>query len=470
MIKLKGYIVKYKKLRGFLSMTNYARRVCRAFMPLRATATARSAAPLGSRFLVRGLLILVLLSGLLTMPSRNQAQACGDYCICETIFHGALRGAMTFMHGMTNAFITAQFIAHREIFWEEWMWKWNIANALMMWTNELSSTAMAQMFAVGAFFDAKHQLETQRLLQMKMADAYRDYHPDIEMCTIGTVARSLGANSRKSEMVAYAIVENQIDRLTNARNSSAHSGPSSDKDARIALLKRRFCDARDAGGVMGISVCNPATAVEGRNGDVDFNGIMGPLTVSMNFADAVRTGPEENVLGLSANLYANDVFPPFPDASFNTDRGRTYALDQRAIAAKRSVATYSFGSIVGMKAGNMGALPPGSTSFVDAVLEQLGSPAGADSRGMIGESPSYYAQMELLTKKIYQQPDFYTNLYDAPANVERKSAAIRAIRLIQDMDRFNSVLRSEQNLSVLLELYIEDLQTDVINSETTAGE
>jgi hypothetical protein len=75
----------------------------------------------------------------------------------------------------------------------------------------------------------------------------------------------------------------------------------------------------------------------------------------------------------------------------------------------------------------------------------------------------------MLTKKVYQQPEFYTNLYDAPANVERKSAAIHAIKLIQDMDKFNSVLRSEQNLSVLLELYLEEMQTGVINVDSEVG-
>ena len=71
--------------------------------------------------------------------------------------------------------------------------------------------------------------------------------------------------------------------------------------------------------------------------------------------------------------------------------------------------------------------------------------------------------MEILTKKIYQNPDFYTNLYDKPANVERKGVALQAIGLMQKFDLFKSNLRSEASLSVLLELAVIDLQKEVEN-------
>lgn len=417
------------------------------------------------RWFRRVFMVALLVLSLNVLPPADQpAQAaCGDYCQCESIFHGRLRRLMAVEAAATAAYIAAQFVAHRVVFWGEWMWGYNIGNALMMWTNEISSTAMTQMFAVGAFFDAKHQLETQRLLQMKMADAWRDYKPDVEMCAIGTAARGLGQTSRTGELTAFALSQHQIDRLTNVRNSSAESGVETDNDARIRLLKSRFCDARDAGGLMGKSVCNPASGVAGRNRDVDFNmTVMEPLTINVNLSNGgTATGPEKDLFGLSANLYGHRVFPPFPDSLLQDQRGQTYLLDQRAIAAKRSVAMHSFGSIVGMKTAGSGA-SASSARYIQAVYEQLGMPH-EDAESLVGDNPSYYAQMEALTKGIYQKPEFYTNLYDAPANVERKSAAIRAIRLIQDMDKFNSVLRSEQSLSVLLELYIEDMQKDILN-------
>ena len=69
--------------------------------------------------------------------------------------------------------------------------------------------------------------------------------------------------------------------------------------------------------------------------------------------------------------------------------------------------------------------------------------------------------MEILTKKAYQDPRFYTNLYDKPANVERKGAAIQAIGLIQKFDMLKSYLRTEASLSILLELAVEELQDEI---------
>lgn len=451
-------------------------------MPLQRPAAARSVAAdsffQGCRAALKAVLAFAVVFIISVSSAPKPAQAlCGDDCLCEVAFHGILRGPtpgmMLFEYAATRAFIDLQFRMHRtegpRPFWKIWMWNYNIGNALMNWTNDLTSIGMMQVASFGMNVDSDHVADTMTIFATLTADAHRDYQPDVGMCTIGTAARSLALNSRRGEFTAHTIVENQIDRLTNSRNSSAASGPADDKNARIAQMKRRFCDAKDAGGVMGNAVCNPVTPVEGRNRDVDFNTtVMAPLTINVDYTDPYPTGPEEDVMGLSANLYAHHVFPPFPNQLLSNDRGRSYMMDQRAIAAKRSVATYSFGSIVGMKSA-------GSTTsvvhapYLRAVLEQLGVPAG-ETTSYLGERPSYYAQMELLTKKIFQQPTFYTNLYERPTNVERKGAAIHAIRMIQDMDKFNSVLRSEQNLSVLLELYIEDLQIDEINAMGRTGE
>ena len=80
---------------------------------------------------------------------------------------------------------------------------------------------------------------------------------------------------------------------------------------------------------------------------------------------------------------------------------------------------------------------------------------------ILGERPSYYAQMEVLTKKIYQTPDFYTNLYDKPANVERIGASIDAITLMNQRDRYESLLRQEMLTSLLVEEALDDHVEDV---------
>lgn len=424
-----------------------------------------------SRYLFLAVAVLGLLS--FALPA-GKARACEDNCSCEAMYHAVLQANIVAAHTAIRAYIATTFQMHRDIFWGDWMWRYNIGNALMMWTQELTTTAMMEIFSVGAFLDAKHQLETQRLLQSKTADAYRNYKPDVGMCTIGTIARGLGSGTRNIEMTAFAITENQIDRMTNARNSSALTGLGGDNAARIEQLKDHFCDARDASGIMGQEFCNPTSFVTSRNKDVDFSRtILDPLTINANFGNTGASArPEErDVMALASNLYGHTVFDSFPSSYLQSPEGQHYALQQRGVLAKRSVATYSFGSIVGMKSA--GNAPSGSNAkYLRAVLQQMGLSDVPETEWaqMVGSEPSYYARMELLSKKIFQQPDFYTNLYDAPVNVERKGAAIQAIRLIQDMDRFNSTLRNEQSLSVLLELYLEDMQGDITNSDGSVGE
>jgi hypothetical protein len=60
--------------------------------------------------------------------------------------------------------------------------------------------------------------------------------------------------------------------------------------------------------------------------------------------------------------------------------------------------------------------------------------------------------MDILTKKMYQRPEFYTDLYDTPTNVDRKGVSLQAIGLMQDFDTLKSYLRQEMILAVLVEM------------------
>ena len=72
-----------------------------------------------------------------------------------------------------------------------------------------------------------------------------------------------------------------------------------------------------------------------------------------------------------------------------------------------------------------------------------------------GSDPSYYAQMDFLTQKIFQSPRFFADLYDNPANVDRQYAAMQALGLMQRREAYESMIRSELLASLLLEMTIE---------------
>jgi len=145
-------------------------------------------------------------------------------------------------------------------------------------------------------------------------------------------------------------------------------------------------------------------------------------------------------------------------------KGQKLYLQLRSVAAKRSVAQNTFNSIVGMKSEGtsdtslVSGGPPLTRSFLAAAFKQL-MPTGtpdAEIYAIIGENPSYYAQLEVLSKKIYQNPDFFSGLYDKPANIARKSTAMKAIDLMLDRVLYESELRQEMLLSVLLSSYSRD--------------
>ena len=208
------------------------------------------------------------------------------------------------------------------------------------------------------------------------------------------------------------------------------------------------------------------------NKDIDYaRTLESPHTLDVDFTDDALTDTEEAIFALSANLYGQEVFRRIPTNALRPSANglsgaqATY-MDARAIVAKLSVAENSFNAITGLKSAGA----PGAKEFMDAVFEQLGVEEEQVS-SLIGEQPSYYAQMEVLTKVLLQNPDFFTNLYDKPANVKRKGAALQAIGLMQKFDLFKSHLRNEANLSVLLELAVKDLQDEIENqiNENSSG-
>lgn len=362
------------------------------------------------------------------------------------------------------------------------LWEDNILPAMMMMADQLTAIAMQQTSIIGMFLDAKHQMETQQVFQRLQAQAHKDYQPSTGVCEIGSSAKSLAASERKGELSALVASRRAQDRALGGRNTAASSGQDFDKQSRIRQFREKFCDPRDnndgltylcdhdqvTGGTLGANppggVGAPNAMANRKNKDIDFvRTVDFPWTLDIDFSDATLTNNEEEVLALASNLYGHDVFLRPPAAALETVSGgprinamQKIYLDMRAVLAKRSVAENSFNAIMAMKSAGT----QGSRAYLVGLMTELGvAPAEIDQ--LLGPSPSYNAQMEVLTKKIFQSPDFYTHLYDTPANVSRKGVAIQAIGLMQKFDLYKSYLRNEASLSVLLELAVQDLQDEV---------
>ena len=392
---------------------------------------------------------------------------------------------------MTRDDVTSEFVKHRRLIIDDLFQK-NILPAMMRMTEQLTVAAMQQVEAIGSFLDAKHQMETQRIFQELTAEAHKDYYPSEGLCQLGTNVRSLAASERKAEFSAMVIASRALQRQNKTGQNLAFDGSGSDTKARFDQYVNTYCNPADnAGGFR--SLCgeedrdtagsnNTASVTqEGRryNKDVDFTQtIENPLTLKIDFApsgtgQAAQAGgggafsdDAEDVFALSNNLFATNLSQPITEFSGSSPKKNREAglkhLESRSINAKRSVAVNSYAMIAGQKAEGAEEV----AEYIHAIMKEMGY--GEDDtviKEMIGEKPSYFAQMELLTKKLYQDPNFYTNLYDKPINVERKKVALQAIELMQKRDIFRSLIRSESLLSLILESDVIDQQNSIKGEE-----
>ncbi len=342
---------------------------------------------------------------------------------------------------------------------------------LSVMTSQLTASAINQVMMIGALLDAKHQLETQRLFQTMTAQAHKDYHPSEGLCEVGTIARDLAAAGRKTTSVKLGLANRMNARQNLSGDVVTANGMESDMWSRLNQFVDTYCNKKDNGNGLE-NLCKGSNAKPDRfNKDVHYAHTIGtPLTIKLDMSESGISRAqedktdEEDVLALTANLFTHNPLPRLRPEVLLTDEkepseNALIYMDARALAAKRSVAINSIAAITAEKAqGN-----EEGKAFIYAVLKELGGEQFSDDEiiKLLGEKPSYYAQMEVLTKKIYQNPVFYAELIDKPANVHRKEVAIQAIELMQKRDIFRALLRSEAVFATMLETSLIDQQREI---------
>lgn len=328
--------------------------------------------------------------------------------------------------------------------------------SLMLMAEQFTVNMEKQMEAIGMFFDAKEQLETQSLLQRKTAEAHKDYQPSEQMCTYGTFARELAATDRSADLTRAALSQEILQRELGTADNQSRTGIS-DSLSRIKTFRDKFCNPRDNAWQPGVTpsglslLCPVAAPAEMQNRDIDYTRTIDmPLSLDVNLTDDEVTPDEEAIFALVDYLFMQQPFPRIPNEPAAMQKYQYYYMNMRSIVAMRGIARASFSNIIALKTASPENQDT-SAPYLKALMRDMG--VGDDEiQEILGDHPSYYAQMEFLTKKIYQNPSFYTNLYDKPANVERIRAAMQAIKLMNDRDIHTSLMRREMLLSMILEL------------------
>ncbi|MGH1378531.1 MAG: hypothetical protein ACRBB3_06885 [Alphaproteobacteria bacterium] len=432
---------------------------------------------IGTKIAVCAVIAALFFSSMLLTSPPKEAEAFSPYCCCGgcNCFNETLNADVSgWINDMIqiniHLFIELQLM-HQLIWFDMTYWQQYMLPAFIQMGNQLGGVGTQQVMMIGMFIDAKEQMETQRLMQELHAQTNKDYQPSIGMCEFGTRVKSLASSERIGEMNALILSERSLDRFLSNKSTGASSGSKGDITVRLDAFQNKYCDSFDNNDSLSFicpaiastsSATVPDTQKMRFNKDIDFQRTFSdPWTIEVDMTTGGASSElEEEIFALSNNLYGFDSFNTIDyDAMQNKNRvsdvQKAY-LDMRSAVAKSKVAENSFNAIIAMKSEGT----VGSREFIVSYLRELGMPP-ADIDAFVGENPSYHAQMEVLTKKAYQSPLFYTNLYDKPANVERKGVAMQAIGLMQKFDLLKSNLRTEASLSVLLELSVEQLQKKV---------
>lgn len=346
----------------------------------------------------------------------------------------------------------------------EW-WSGAVLQALKGMTNQIGASQTYLTGTLGGMMDGQATNTVQRQLQVLQAEAVRDYTPGETLCRFGTNVRTLAMSDQKTHINKIALSEIAQRRWLSAKGGVSEQGSAMDRTARFNQFQRLYCNPGDNNGRMAqLCGASPISVPARFNKDIDFaRTVDAKRTLDIDFTDAKTTADEEDVSALAGNLYGHDVFNvlrnfPMLKGTVDADHEMAY-LDVRQLVALRSVAQNSFNAQVAMRA--RGAT--GSGQFLRNALREMGM-SDAEARTYLDagtNEPSYYAQMEILTRKLYQNPNFYVSLVDKPANVDRQIAAMRAFDLMQNRDIAQSLKRQEMLMSLLVELEVRDEQARV---------
>jgi hypothetical protein len=335
----------------------------------------------------------------------------------------------------------------------------NFVEPMQLMAEQFTYNAMKQAFVIGTFFDAKEQLEAQRDIQALRAEAHRDYHPSEQLCRYGSFVKSLANTEQKMEADKLAINTILTDHYTNKKYTNSSVGESVASPTRLQQFRTTYCDVSDNNANLNflcdhdqniISIDAGADDQQRINKDIDFlRTYDSKYTLDMNFTDDTETEDEEDVIALAKNLYWTKTY------QLAGSKYQESYLDARRIIALTNVAHNSFANQLAMKA-QAPEVPSGQTAkntgwaHIKTMMREFGL-SDDDIVAVMGEKPSYYAQMDALTKKIYQSPNFYTNLYDSTTNIDRINATLDAISLMQQRDHYKTMLRQEMLTSSMLQ-------------------
>lgn len=309
---------------------------------------------------------------------------------------------------------------------------WGVGMKAM--TQELTTNTLALAGPIGAFFDAYMLNTVIGRMQVLGAETTQRHMPSVNMCVFPSLSKSIARGSLNARATAQIFAKQMQDYdLQHIDSAGAMISNNRDRDYGNKF-RDYYCNAQQNGKDGLGAFCKTSATTNRTNYDVNFPAFFSELRdnpVNLTGSPGTLSFAEMDLFQLTKNLYGSNI-RNLKESVFSSADGSRPITEIRSLQAIRNVAKNSFANLVG---GN-------------ARMTGIG---GADA-------PSYETMMENLTKKAYQDPAFYINLYDNPENVQRQKAAIKAVQLMQGWDIVKALHRREMLLSMLLELKLRKEQ------------
>lgn len=308
------------------------------------------------------------------------------------------------------------------------------------------NTMTMKIATLGAFLDVRTYLDTLRALQISTVRTLKNYTASDAVCRFGTMTRSIASADAVAKKNQMALSKILLDRYTQ-KEGTISADPIRTLPLILDNFKEKYCVTRDNNNFLdgyceGLSLTSDLL----HNRDIDFTRVFDlPLTLNADFSDSTITNDKQAVIALFDNLSMTPLMMSSEASAFDPHSNSDQAQNIRSLSAMKTVTANSFGALIGEKAQSTAQ----ATNYMKEMIKQLGLDATSAEK-LLGANPSYFAQMEVLTKKLFQNPAFYANLYESEANIDRQRVAMKAIELQQDRDFLESLRRREMLLSVLL--------------------
>lgn len=324
-------------------------------------------------------------------------------------------------------------------------------------TTDIRDAIMGYVTAHLPFFDGSNFLTARRSVDNQLIHTMKDYAPSEQICRFGTLSRSLATSDGAYKSAKLSIQQVLADK-NNQRSGVLESDANTSLTVYMHEFQTKYCEISDNNNFLKDYCASGSDAFFNR--DVDFTRVFDSPTTLYSEGTA-------NVTALAA-LFRNLTYIPPTDEnnkqSLDISIDSSKVQDRRTLSAIQSVANNTFASLLGQKTAGSEAVKP----YMTAVLKQLGL-SDKDIVKLTGETMSYNGQMEVLTKRLYQDPAFFANLYDSPQNVDRQRVAMMATKLMQDRDFLESLRRREMLLSTLLSMKLRAAGLDAGASGTVSS-